>query len=123
MTCPPTPCPTCPWRKSSTVGGADIPNFNIDLMRGLANTVGPGDDFRPIMACHYSPEAEEEVCRGYVAQEGYHNLAVRLRAIRGHLDIQAIIDACETLDLWDSFHEMLDAYEAVHDTSQATPAL
>ena len=105
------PCPTCPWRKSSTVGGADIPNFDLDLMRGLSNTVGRGDGFRPIMACHYSACGAETPCIGYVAREGWSNLGVRIMAMRGDVDIAGIVEACEPLDLWGSFHEMLDAYE------------
>lgn len=105
------PCKTCPWRKSSTVGGTDIPNFNLELMRGLSNTVGRGDAFRTVMACHYSPCGEESACVGYVAVEGYQNLSVRMLAIRGELDIGAIQDECAELELWESFDEMLTAYE------------
>ena len=105
------PCPTCPWRRSSTVGGADIPHFDIELMRGLSNTVGPDDAFRPIMACHGSPCGLETPCVGYVAVEGWSNLAVRLNVMSGRIDMSAIDDACRDLDLWSSFHEMLEAYE------------
>ena len=105
------PCPTCPWRKSSTVGGADIPGFAINLMRGLADTVGRGDDFRPIMACHGSACGAETHCVGYIAQEGYSNLAVRMAAIGGQVDLLSISEACDDLDLWPSFDEMLAAYE------------
>lgn len=105
------PCATCPWRKSSTVGGADIPNFDIELMRGLSNTAGRGDAFRPVMACHYSPCGGESACVGYVAVEGYRNLNVRMLAIEGELDLGGIIDACAELELWSSFGEMLAAYE------------
>ena len=105
------PCPTCPWRKSSTVGGADIPRFSLDLMRRLQNTVGRGDAFRTIMACHYSKEGKEVACRGYVAQEGYSNINVRLLAAHGEIPFKEITIACEGLDLWPSFDEMLEAYE------------
>ena len=105
------PCPTCPWRKTSTVGGADIPNFDIDLMRGLSNTVGRGDAFRPIMACHGSARGAEEPCIGYVAVEGWSNLSVRMAAIHGRVDIKAIDETCADLELWPSFAEMLEAYE------------
>lgn len=105
------PCKTCPWRKSSTVGGSDIPGFSLDLMRGLQNTVGEGDAFRPIMACHYSPCGEERACVGYLAQKGYSNLAVRIGAMQGRYDLPGIQDACRGLDLWPDFHAMLDAYE------------
>lgn len=106
-----TPCPTCPWRRSSTVGGFDIPGFDIEMMRGLSNTVGDGDAIRPIMACHGSACGAERACVGYVAMEGWTNIAVRLAVIRGDLDMNAIAEACAPLDLWPSFGEMLAAYE------------
>lgn len=105
------PCSTCPWRKTSTIGGADIPGFSIELMRGLSDTVGEGDAFRTIMACHGSACGEERACSGYVAQEGDANLNVRVLAALGEIDIVGIREACDGLDLWPSFHEMLDAYE------------
>lgn len=110
------PCPTCPWRRSSTVGGFDIPGFNLDKMRGLTCTVGDGSDaFRPIMACHYSPEGGEESCRGYLARHGWSNLSVRLAAIDGRIDLNAVEDACADLDLWPDFQTMLNAYEEAHE--------
>lgn len=112
------PCATCPWRKTSTVGGADIPGFNLDLMRGLRCTVGDGDDFRQVMACHYSPEppgGHMRPCAGYVARHGYSNLYVRMMAMAGEIDLPAIVEACDALDLWPSFPEMLAAYEVAAD--------
>ncbi|WP_018502921.1 DUF6283 family protein [Parafrankia discariae] len=109
---PLTPCGTCPWRRSSTVGGADIPRFDLELMRGLVSTVGPGDDFRPIMACHHSTEGAETACRGYIAVEGFSNIRVRFANSTGRIPAAAIRDACDGLDLWPSFAEMLAAYEA-----------
>lgn len=104
------PCGSCPWRKSSPVGGAGIDGFSIELMRGLACTVGEDDWFRRIMACHYSPVGEERACVGYLAVEGYSNLNVRMEVLRG-LDLPAIWEACAELELWPSFAEMLAAYE------------
>jgi hypothetical protein len=101
------PCATCPWRKSSTVGGADIPGFSIDMMRNLACTVGPGDAFRRVMACHGSEEGAEEPCIGYLAVEGYSNLNARLMQVNW----LAIDEAIAEMDLWPSFGEMLAAYE------------
>lgn len=106
-----TPCPTCPWRRSSTVGGGDIPGFDLDLMRRLANTVGEGDAFRPVMACHGSLEGADTACVGYLAVEGWSNLNVRIMAIDGRLDLNAVGRECEPLDLWPSFDAMLSAYE------------
>lgn len=113
-----TPCATCPWRKSSTVGGSDIPHFDIDLMRKLSNTVGPGDDFRPVMACHGSACGAETPCVGYVAVEGWSNIRVRLLAMSDRIDIGGIMDACANLDLWSSFEEMLGVYELAHEMAE-----
>jgi hypothetical protein len=115
------PCATCPWRRTSTVGGADIPGFDLDLMRGLACTVGDGDDFRQVMACHYSPDTAMTTCVGYAAQHGYSNLNVRIMAANGDLDLPAIADACADLDLWPDFDTMLAAYEAASDGSTPGP--
>lgn len=108
------PCRTCPWRKTSTVGGFDIPGFDIEKMRGLRKTVGDGDDFRTVMACHYSPEGEEKPCIGYVHVEGYSNIFVRLLDSWGRIDLAAIDEACRGIEMWPSFGEMLAAYEAAH---------
>jgi Family of unknown function (DUF6283) len=112
---PAAPCSTCPWRKSSTLGGYDIPGFDLEKMRGLSCTVsGPGereDAFRVIMACHGCEEGSEGICRGYAYVEGWTNINVRLMSAQGRLDMAAIDTACEGLDLWDSFWEMLEAYE------------
>lgn len=106
-----TPCQTCPWLKSNEPGGKGIPNFDIELMRRLSNTVGEGDAFRPVMACHYSPCGGETACRGYVARHGWSNLNVRVLAMKGVIDIKGIVAACKGLKLWKSFAAMLRAFE------------
>ncbi len=118
MTMAAIPCSTCPWRKSSAVGGTDIPGFNIDLMRRLQNTVGREDDFRPIMACHGSPKGAERPCVGYLARHGYSNLAVRVGIMEGRIDMNAVMDECEDLDLWEDFETMLEAYEEAQSGEQ-----
>lgn len=105
------PCSTCPWRRTSTVGGSDIPGFDITLMRKLRACSGRGDDFRRMMACHGSDEGNDRPCVGYLAVEGWSNLNVRIMAMQGRIDVIAIADDCADLDLWSSFDEMLDAYE------------
>lgn len=113
-----TPCATCPWRKSSTVGGVDIPNFDIQLMRNLACTVGEGDERRQVMACHYAACGAETPCIGYVCIEGYSNINVRLMALRGEIDLPAIVLASKDIELWSSFHAMLAAYEDAAEVSE-----
>lgn len=64
------------------------------------------------MACHGSEEGAEEPCRGYLAIEGHGNLNVRVLAATGQIPLGDVLDACEELDLYDSFAEMLAAHEA-----------
>jgi uncharacterized protein DUF6283 len=120
VTWPLVPCPTCPWRRTSTVGGSDIPGFQLDMMRGLACTVGEGDDFRRVVACHYSPDPPQpgmRPCAGYLARHGYSNLYVRLMAAQGEVDLAGTAEACEDLDLWPDFATMLAAYEEAQNNA------
>ena len=106
------PCGSCPWRRSNPTDGTAIPGFSLTKMRhDLSRTVGDGDAFRPIMACHRSREGGDHTCVGYIAREGWSNLAVRLAAIDGRIPINDIDQGCEGLDLFGSFGEMLAAYE------------
>lgn len=108
------PCPTCPWRADVTDGGI-ILGFSIERARGLSCTVGDGDAFRPIMACHGSAEGAETPCVGYLAREGYSNVAVRLAAIDGRIDLLAAIEGCEGIDLHPDFDSMLAALEEAEE--------
>ena len=113
--CADKPCPTCPWRKDSAKGGVEIPGFSMELMHRLANTVperGSRQVFpRTIMACHQSKTGAEYACAGYIAQEGDTNLTVRLMGQEA-IDVEAVQAACGDIELYPSFYDMLDAYEA-----------
>ena len=88
------PCSTCPWRigKDATT----IPNYSHEKACGLMATVGRGDAFRTIMACHGSPVGEERACNGYLAREGWSNINVRLLLAKGKiLNPADILDACD----------------------------
>ncbi len=88
------PCATCPWRTDQDA--ATIPGYDHAKACGLMNTVGSGDAFRPIMACHGSPEGKERACRGYLAREGWTNLNVRLLAARSQVENpDEVAEACE----------------------------
>jgi hypothetical protein len=98
---------TCPWRVDQDA--SVIPAYCQAKAEGLLGTVGRGDAFRPVMACHNSSEKRMIACKGYVAQEGYSNLNVRLLAIKGHIPSPAAIaDACYELGL-----ELEQDYETV----------
>jgi hypothetical protein len=120
------PCKHCPWKRSSKAGGEDIPNFDIELMRGLAITAPPErrehgdkDDFRKIFACHDSREGKECACAGYVARDGRFNLSLRLLAIQSSTNLRPIIEESEKYELYDNFHEMLFDYEQAHDENES----
>lgn len=110
-----TPCKHCPWKKSSKAGGKNIPNFNVDMMRDLANTAPPkgshDTDFRPIFACHDSKEGEEYGCAGYAARDGLDNLSLRFLVSAKDINLSEIITNAEKHELYDNFHDMLDEYE------------
>jgi hypothetical protein len=72
-----------------------IPNYVHEKACGLLNTVGDGDAFRPIMACHGSGDVMV-ACKGYLAREGWNNLNVRVMLIQGQIENPGeVADACD----------------------------
>lgn len=108
-----TVCPTCPWRIGATAEA--IPNFSVEKARNLRCTVGEGDDFRTIMACHMSTPEHERHCGGYVAVEGYTNLAVRIGLMEGRITMP------EREGLVDSFEEMLEQVDEDYEPEGVWP--
>jgi hypothetical protein len=103
------PCPTCPWRVDQDA--SVIPGYDHALACRLTNTVGRGDAFRPIMACHYSDDRHEIACKGYLARTGWSNLSVRVLLAQdkiAHPD--DVVAACEEhgIDLEPDYEAVLD---------------
>jgi hypothetical protein len=91
------PCKSCPWRVDADV--STIPGYNQEKAVGLLKTAsaGQGDGFRPIMACHGSPETKPHACKGYLAREGWANLNVRVLLAKGQIENPSVVlRACET---------------------------
>lgn len=115
--CDTKPCPSCPWIKANPPTGELIPNFDIGMMRNLANTVPPkGSEeggFFNLMACHKSKEGEEFACAGYMATVGlrFNNMA-RYFALRENVDVQSLFNNADKLDLYQDFYHMLEDYES-----------
>jgi len=62
----------------------------------MLNTVGEGDDFRPIMACHNSTDTDSIACKGYLAREGWSNINVRLLLRQGEIENPSmVLQSCE----------------------------
>lgn len=102
------PCPSCPWRVDQTREA--IPNYVHAKACKLMNTVGKGDAFRPVMACHGSTEEQPHVCVGYLAMEGDSNLTVRVLAAQGHMPWpQEAFEACERagIELHETYADVL----------------
>lgn len=107
------PCATCPWRvdKDATT----IPRYSHEKACGLLNTVGQGDDFRKIMACHHSTEAEPIACKGYLARVGWSNLNVRILLVKGEIaSPDKVLEACERegVELHESYEDVLEKLSA-----------
>lgn len=78
-------CDQCPWRKDVEPG-----RFPPERFEALRNTVGDGDDFRPLFACHKTADGQETACVGYLIVEGWTNIVVRLAAARGRVNLDAL---------------------------------
>jgi hypothetical protein len=109
------PCATCPWRVDKDA--STIPFYSHAKACGLLNTVGEGDDFRKIMACHHAvPGREHErPCMGYLAIEGMSNINVRLLAVTGKIPYpNHVLEACESagIELHSDYESVLEKLEA-----------
>lgn len=79
------PCPECPWRKDVAAG-----RFPAARFRALAPCA---EDMSAVLfGCHKSPEGGEFACAGFLLQGAAHNLAIRLAAARGRIDLRKISD-------------------------------
>lgn len=103
------PCGSCPWRRGAK--SESIPNFDSNRATcSLPQVAGDTDGFRPIMACHLSDEGGDRPCVGYVvSDDGWRNLTVRMAVIDGRIDLDAMREAAEWIDLYSTFEEMLTA--------------
>mgnify|MGYP001571330848 CR=1 FL=1 len=104
-----TPCPTCPWRKSTRT--ADIPGGGLDRERS-ARTLGDLEvvDGRvvsglTVMKCH----CRETACAGFVVQVGFDLIGLRLACRVGVLSVDDYSSG--GADLWPTFDAMLRHHE------------
>lgn len=102
------PCATCPWRIEKDA--STIPRYVHEKACNLTSTVGPGDGFYAVMACHHSHEDNNQVCNGYLAREGWRNINVRLMLSRGEIaSPDLILSECQRqgIRLHRTFNAML----------------
>lgn len=106
------PCATCPFRVDQTA--AVIPRYSHGKACNLMNTVGDGDGFRPVMACHGSTEDNNRACNGYLARHGWSNINVRIMLVEGIIESpDHVLDACEAagIELHADYSEVLAKLE------------
>lgn len=106
------PCATCPWVHGASADR--IPGY--DPVRARVDLAACADSDRglmtPLMACHKSSEGDDLVCVGYaVSNDGYDNIALRLMAVTGRVDLAAMYDAVEKsgAKLWPTYVDMIEA--------------
>jgi hypothetical protein len=93
-------CKSCPWRVDCEPD-KDIPNYSLDLAKGLTKTIREGTDSLmdymsgrvPSMACHYSKPDEELPCAGWLYNQlGVgNNIAVRLGIMAGRYPVPEVV--------------------------------
>lgn len=110
------PCKSCPWRVGADADA--IPGFSMGMAEDLRSTVS-GELGAPIMACHQSREGDEIPCQGFLAVEGYNNLAVRINVAVGKMDPEVVAEPPED---WPELYGDFDAMLAnLYDTFDGQP--
>jgi hypothetical protein len=89
------PCGGCPWRIDQT--GEFPPEAFIHSARTAY------DMSTHAFGCHESGTDRPVTCAGFLLR-AYHNLAVRLRASRGLIDLDGVSDGGH--DLYDDYRQM-----------------
>lgn len=111
----PQPCPSCPWRRDQSA--QDIPNFSLQMARGLASTcpdergIGPAFDAE-LFACHQSKVGDEVPCAGWLAMVGSAHPAVRLAVMGNRLPAAALDPGPGWPGLHSTYPEVLQKLEA-----------
>jgi|SRR5579859_2390520 len=91
-----SPCPGCPWRVDQTG------SFPAEAFRHSAETAY--DLSTHTFGCHESGTENPLICAGFLLRGSDHNMAVRLRLLRGEIDPDAVHDGG---------HELHDGYTAM----------
>lgn len=89
------PCSDCPWRVDAT--GI----FPAEAFRHSASTAYDMSD--RTFACHQSGGAKPATCAGFLLRGAAHNLAIRLKLIKGEI-VGDVVDG--GLQLHDSYRAM-----------------
>jgi hypothetical protein len=108
------PCTACPWRLDAQPG-----RFAADRWAAMADTVaspatGSAPLDAPFFTCHLSAEGREQLCAGWLAQEGAGHVGVRVAVLQERLPAEALAAG----DDWPALHPTFVA-AAGHDLGVA----
>lgn len=106
------PCPSCPWRKDSPIGA-----FPAEAYRHSASTAY--DMSTNTFSCHVAGKEAPKTCAGFLMRGADHNLAIRLAAIRGRYDLDAVSDGGH--ELYRDYREMAEANGVPADDPRLRP--
>jgi hypothetical protein len=96
--------PGCPWRVDA------VGRFPAEAFAHSATTAYDLSD--RVFACHESGAARPATCAGFLLRGADHNLAVRVRAARGRLDLAQVHDGG---------HELHHDYRAMAEANGVHP--
>lgn len=91
-----SPCGQCPWRKDA------VGVFPAEAFRHSASTAY--DAAINTFACHESGQKAPATCAGFLLRNSANNVAVRLKAASGAIDLSSVSDG--GVELFDSYREM-----------------
>ncbi len=94
-----TPCSTCPWRVDA------VGEFPAEAFRHSADTAYDmsGHEF----GCHQSGRRKPATCAGYLLRGARHNIATRVKLMRGRIDFDSL--SAGGLELFDNYRAMAEA--------------
>lgn len=99
------PCGGCPWRVDQTG------EFPAGAFLGSAHTAY--DMARNSFACHESGTKKPATCAGFLLRGADHNMGVRLKAMTGEIDLDAVSDGG---------HALHDGYRAMAVANGCDPS-
>ena len=106
------PCEECPWRKDAPVGA-----FPAEAYRHSARTAF--DSAKEKFSCHMSGTDKPQACAGFLLSNSANNLAVRLAAARGQIDLSKV--SARDHQLYRSYREMAIANGVPADDPAIAP--
>ena len=98
------PCATCPWRVDA------VGIFPAEAFKHSAGTAY--DMASTTFACHESGTKAPATCAGFLLRGADHNLAVRVKLVRGVVNLREVSDGG---------HALFESYRAMSEANGVAP--